>query len=275
MSTPPSEQPPPQNKSRKKRPVEDVSFEDLLAAHKSERKPGELPAEGIVLIGVDVEFQRRMAEGIGRPLPPAADFGAAIVGAPDISAPIAPQSAAPNNDALNTGAPNFTEPEFDLRDLLTRGTRSSYPVHPVSRIEDAFTSAERDLLRWLWERGRPVPAKQEIRLVTGSNGEGARRLAVQAGLIYNTFKNLSRALSTKFAIDIVKPEKNLPAIYVVYDNQAILERQRQAGFTGAVRKNGGGRDLVNATAQPASRRPDLSVEELGIIIGAPIFSAHN
>src|SRR5262249_10143715 len=58
--------------------------------------------------------------------------------------------------APNSGARHFDEPEFDLRDLLIRRTSTkSYVVHSVSRIEDVFTSAERDLLKWLWERGRP------------------------------------------------------------------------------------------------------------------------
>src|SRR5689334_9162228 len=70
MSTPPSRQSPPPNKPRKKRPAEEVSFEDLLAAHTTERRPGQLPAEGVVLIGVDVELQRRMAENLPRPSPP-------------------------------------------------------------------------------------------------------------------------------------------------------------------------------------------------------------
>jgi hypothetical protein len=319
MSTPPSSaQSPPHNKPRKKRSADVVSFEDLLAAHKTERGPGQLPAEGVVLIGVDLELQRRMAERIRLPAPgeiARAEPLAPNIGAPSIAAPptintnigapkidaaagpapdntlpapdfaseyryegscrttgTATQSdmGAPISSAPNFDAPNFTEPAFDLRDLLIRRTATkSYAVHSVSRIEDVFTSAERDLLRWLWERGRPVPMTPRLRLVTGPNGEGARRLAVQAGLIYNTFKNLTHALSTKFALDIVKPERNLPTIYAVYHYSAILERQRQAGFTGAVHKNGGGRELVNAQAQPALRRPDLTVEELERIIGAP------
>jgi len=143
----------------------------------------------------------------------------------------------------------------------------------VSRIEDVFTSAERDLLRWLWEKGRPIPTTPKIRLVIGSNGEGARRLSAQAGLIYNTFKNLTRSLAAKLAVDIVKPEKNLPAIYAVYHYSAILERQRQADFTGVIHKNGGGRELVGADGQPAPKRPDLAVEELEIALGAPKFGA--
>jgi hypothetical protein len=306
----------------------------LLAAHKTERGPGQLPAEGVVLIGVDVELQRRMAEGIGLPafgpeklISPGAPYNsAANIGAPEFdhgsvqseidaasyfhapdneapncSAPAinrasastfpaeqiegihmiaeaadierapgidAPDSGAPKFDALCFGAPEFDAPEF-VRDLLIRraGTKS-YTVHPILRIKDILTSAERDLLRWLWEKGRAVPVTARMRLVTGPNGEGARRLATQAGLIYNTFKNLTRALSTKFALDIVKPERNLPAIYAVYDDASILERQRQAGFTGVVRKNGGGRELVNAEARPAPRRRDLRVKELEQILGA-------
>src|SRR3954451_12826414 len=93
MSTPPSEQPPAQNKPRKKRPVDVVSFEDLLAAHKTERGPGQLPAEGVVLIGVDFELQRRMAERIGFPAPT--------------------ESVGHESKAPNYGAPSFSAPPFN------------------------------------------------------------------------------------------------------------------------------------------------------------------
>ena len=98
-------------------------------------------------------------------------------------------------------------------------------------------------------------------------------MAAQAGLIYNTFKNLTRALSTKLALDIVKPEKNLPTVYAVYDSAAILDRQRQAGLTGVIHKNGGARELLTAQGQPAVRRADLNVEQLTRNIGAPMFGA--
>ena len=269
----------------------------------------------MVLIGVDLELQRRMAEGIVLPGAPKfnapditapesaalenaapaieeAPAGVINVGAPEITEPNvsapeielpdgaynndAPKFSAPEADAQESDEADFGAPDFDLSDLLVRRSGAkTYTIRAVSRIEDVFTSAERDLLRWLWERGRPIPVTPMIRLVTGPNGEGARRLAVQAGLIYNTFKNLSRALSTKLALDIVKPERNLPAVYAVYHYSAILERQRQAGFTGAIHKNGGGRDLVNAEAQPAGRRPDLTVKELEQILGAQKFGAPN
>ena len=274
-----------------------------------------MPAEGVVLIGVDLELQRRMAEriafqpsaapsdacaepNIGAPKTGARSVESEldpyeiITGAPNFSAP--PPFSGPDISAsssveapttrvshetietrhtthqpVNDREPKIGAPEFNLRDLLTRRTPTkTYTVHPVSRIEDVFTSAERDLLRWLWEKGRPVPMTPRIRLVTGSNGEGARRLAAQAGVIYNTFKNLTRSLATKFALDIVKPEKNLPAIYAVYHYSAILERQRQAGFTGTVHKNGGGRELVNAQGQPAPSRPDLTVDDLEEFLSA-------
>jgi len=157
--------------------------------------------------------------------------------------------------------------------LIRRRTPNTPIIYPVSRIEDAFSPAERDLLRWLWEKGLPVPSIQTLRLATGPNGEGARRMATQAGLIYNTFKNLTRALSTKLALDIVKPEKNLPTIYAVYQASTILERQRKAGFTAVLHKNGGGRPLVDAQARPAPRRPDLTVDQLKKLISASNFSA--
>ena len=297
----------------------------MLAAHKTEHEPGQLPREGVVLIGVDLELQRRMAEGLGvsvfreagrkisapnfstptdqQPQQPfsealsteAPEIGAPNCGAAKISAPIigdalltptteslppndseinsAPNFSAPYLDATHIGALKSGAPNFDFRDLLVRHPSAKVPtVRPVSRIEDVFTPAERDLLQWLWENGRPVRIKPTVRVVVGPNGEGARRLAAQAGLIYNTFKNLSRALASKFALDIVKPEGNLPAIYAVYDTSVILERQRQAGFTGVVHKNGGRRELVNGQALPAPpRRPDLTVAELEQIIGAPKF----
>src|SRR5262249_49919528 len=56
-----------QNKPRKKRSAEVVTFEDLLAAHETERGPGQLPPEGVVLIGVDLELQRRITERMGLP----------------------------------------------------------------------------------------------------------------------------------------------------------------------------------------------------------------
>jgi hypothetical protein len=264
----------------------------------------------VVLIGVDLELQRRMAEGIGLPGPhnptstePSAqnseppnfsahtlqpqespflsNIGAPITGAPCSSAPEidglrydstaglvgAPELCSSFNSALEISAPELGEPDFNVRGLLIRHSGAkSYTVRPVSRMEDAFSSAERELLRWLWERGRPVPVLPRIRLVTGPNGEGARRLATQAGLIYNTFKNLTRSLSAKFALDIVKPEKNLPTIYAVYEDSAILVRQRERDFTRVVHKNGGGRELVNAQSEPARRRPDLTVEQLEQII---------
>lgn len=259
------------------------------------------------MIGVDLELQRRIAEGIGLPSPqqPApAELSAQIseephFGAPELqAAPRADENigalktaasrsgapeiasatfneqpdSAPEIQPVPIEAPNFSAPEFDIRSLLVRpSSAKNYTVRLVARMEDAFSSAERELLRWLWERGRPIPVSPRIRLVTGPNGEGARRLATQAGLIYNTFKNLTRSLSAKFALDIVKPEKNLPAIYAVYEDSAILERQRERDFTRVMHKNGGGRELVNAQAQPARRRPDLTVEELEQIIRAPKF----
>src|SRR6185503_11779946 len=100
--------------------------------------------------------------------------------------------------------------------LVRRSPTKTYTIRLVSRMEDAFTAAERELFRWLWDHSRAIPLTQRLRLMTGPDGEGARRLATQAGLIYNTFKNLTRALSTKLALDIVKPERNLPTIYAIF-----------------------------------------------------------
>src|SRR5579871_2870120 len=62
---PSAESPISQNKSqRKRRQAEVVSFEDLLAAHQTDRESGKLPPEGVVLIGVDTELQLRMRAGL-------------------------------------------------------------------------------------------------------------------------------------------------------------------------------------------------------------------
>jgi hypothetical protein len=276
MSAPPS--PPHRNKPRKKRPVDVVSFEELLAAHTTKRQPGQLPPEGVVLIGVDVELQKRIAERIGgapkipEPSSSRENNDALNVSAPENSSvapkPPAFSSVGPEPAAPDVGALNLDAPNFNLRALIGRPGKKAYTVHPISRIEDILSPAERDLLRWLWEKGTPMLASERIRVVIGSNGEGARRLATQAGLIYNTFKNLTRALSTKFALDIVKPDKNRPTVYAIYDHAAILERQRQAGFSAVVHKNGGGRELIDSQTHPAPRRPDLTVDELEEIITA-------
>src|SRR5450755_3152198 len=88
MSTPPSAQSPPQSKLRKKRSVDVVSFEELLAAHKTDRGPGQLPAEGVVLIGVDLELQRRMAQGRAFSVLQQPEADLAQSGAPSFSAPM-------------------------------------------------------------------------------------------------------------------------------------------------------------------------------------------
>src|SRR5215469_14544369 len=108
MSAPPS--PPLRNKPRKKRPVDVVSFEDLLAAHTTERQPGQLPPEGVVLIGVDVELQRRMAERIAPP-----DSGAPNNDALSLSSSSLPETStnigAPKIDIDIAPSQNFTAPE--------------------------------------------------------------------------------------------------------------------------------------------------------------------
>jgi hypothetical protein len=92
-------------------------------------------------------------------------------------------------------------------------------------------------------------------------------MAAQAGLVWNTFRNYTRALSTKFAIDIVRPAGNTPRLYVIWHYSAILERIRKAGFTGVVHKSGGGRELVDDESRPAQGRGDLSVQELKLMFG--------
>jgi hypothetical protein len=310
---PSAESPISQNKSqRKRRQAEVVSFEDLLAAHQTDRESGKLPPEGVVLIGVDTEFQLRMRAGLpdiaGVPKNSAANFGSPnfataeavvaestldttslnrdtqhkvvnpptlVLAADDLNneQPI-PHLGEPKSDVPNFGEPNFgtsdsvdseIEPDsgFDIESLIQRRTaKKTYTVQPASRVEVILSAGELTLLRWYWEKGTPVPNCPMARLVTGANGEGSRRMAAQAGLVWNTFRNYTRALSTKYAIDIVKPDGNTPRLYIVWHFSAILERVRKAGLTGVVRKNGGGRELVDAQSRPAPPREDLTVVEL-------------
>src|ERR1051326_559627 len=138
MSTPPSAQPPPQNKPRKKRSADVVSFEDLLAAHRTERGPGELPPEGVVLIGVDLELQRRMAERIGLSAPAGVVSG---VGAPKNSAPTFEHL---EDRRLNSSAPNFVAPPMrrvPLTDVQEEQEHIAIVAPPPAAIEPA--SADR------------------------------------------------------------------------------------------------------------------------------------
>src|SRR5262249_572167 len=154
-------------------------FEDLLAAHRTEREPGQLPPEGVVLIGVDLELQRRMAQRLGAPLSGAPSLDAPLHNAPIDDAPEAcalppaptdpldlrgspnnigapyfavAESPAPNNgeerhpagpphsEAPDLGAPHFSAPDFDWRKLVSRRPiPRAYTVRPVSRIEDICT----------------------------------------------------------------------------------------------------------------------------------------
>jgi hypothetical protein len=62
----------PSRSQRKRRQAEVVSFDDLIAAHQTDRESGKLPPEGVVLIGVDTEFQMRMRAGFPASLEPEA-----------------------------------------------------------------------------------------------------------------------------------------------------------------------------------------------------------
>jgi hypothetical protein len=316
---PSAESPILQNKSqRKRRQAEVVSFEDLLAAHQTDRESGKLPPEGVVLIGVDTELQLRMRAGLrdiatvsknsvpnfGSP-----NFGTAeavvtestldttrlntdtqdkAVDPPPLdqasddlnSEQPSPDLRVPNLGMPNFGSPNFdslasldsevseTDSGFDIESLIQRRTgKKTYTVQPASRVEVILSAGELTLLRWYWEKGTPVPSCPMARLVTGANGEGSRRMAAQAGLVWNTFRNYTRALSTKYAIDIVKPDGNIPRLYIVWHFSAILERVRKAGLTGVIRKNGGGRELVDAQSRPAPPREDLTVVDLRRLFG--------
>lgn len=168
------------------------------------------------------------------------------------------------------GAPEFGEAEeFDIETLVQRRTgKKTYSIHPPTRIEVILSAGELGLLRWYWESGRPIPGHPHARLVSGQNGEGSRRMAAQSGLVWNTFRNYTRSLSTKYAIDIVRPASNIPRLYVVWHYTAILERLRSAGLTGVMRKNGGCRQLIDDQMRPAPQRADLTVSDLKRMFGA-------
>lgn len=185
-----------------------------------------------------------------------------------------PPTGVPHFGESNFAGPDFGESqfgeteEFDIESLVQRRTgKKTYSIQPPTRIEVILSAGEFSLLRWYWENGRPIPGHPHARLVSGQNGEGSRRMAAQAGLVWNTFRNYTRSLSTKYAIDIVRPESNIPRLYVVWHYTAILERLRSAGLTGVMRKNGGCRQLVDDQVRPAPQRADLTVSDLKRMFG--------
>jgi predicted transcriptional regulator len=190
---------------------------------------------------------------------------------------ITAQSTAPELNAFKSCAANPTAVEFaalvsdaldlesDLLDdsaLGRRTGRRTFNVQPATRIETIFSPSELKVLNWMWSRGRAVDRVSMARLVTASNGEGMRRLAIHFGVAYTTFRKLIRSLSTKLAVEIVKQETTHPAIYLVYHYSAILERLRQAGLTGVIHKGSNAWVLVNADSQPAPAQPELTLQEL-------------
>ena len=192
-----------------------------------------------------------------QPIDEMPQFGVPNLSAPDFSGP------------YFDGHENTPEEELDIESLVQRRTgKKTYSIQAPSRIELIMSAGELGLLRWYWENGRPIPGHPEARLVAGQNGEGSRRMATQAGLVWNTFRNYTRSLSTKHAIDIVRPESNIPRLYVVWHYSAILERLRTAGLTGVMRKNGGCRQLVDDQMRPAPQRPDLTVADLKRMFGS-------
>lgn len=186
---------------------------------------------------------------------------------PSASEITALQSHAVKTTAVQVAAlePNAIDLESDLLDERALGRRTgrrTFNVQPATRIETIFSPSEMKVLNWMWSRGRAVDRVSMARLVTASNGEGMRRLAVHFGVAYTTFRNLVRSLSTKLAVEIVKQETTHPAIYLVYHYSAILERLRQAGLIGIIHKGSNAWVLVDADSQPAPAQPELTLQEL-------------
>jgi len=175
-----------------------------------------------------------------------------------------------NSTAFNPSAVELTATDLGTLDIgfldesaLGRRTgRRTFNVQPATRIETIFSPSELKVLNWMWSRGRAVDRVSMARLVTASNGEGMRRLAIHFGVAYTTFRNLVRSLSTKLAVEIVKQETTHPAIYLVYHYSAILQRLRRAGLTGVVHKGSNAWVLVDANTQPAAAQPELTLQEL-------------
>jgi hypothetical protein len=224
--------------------------------------------------------------------PPAVESGAADSNAPDLTAlnleatfnqraraltpdlP-APELTARDSPPIDSAAVQLTAAESDALDLHIfepglldeislgrRAGRRTFNVHAATRIETIFSPSELKVLNWMWSRGRAIDQVSMARLVTASNGEGMRRLAIHFGVAYTTFRNLVRSLSTKLAVEIVKQETTHPAIYLVYHYSAILDRLRQAGLTGVIHKGSNAWVLVDADSQPAPAQPELTLHEL-------------
>lgn len=185
------------------------------------------------------------------------------------------ESNASELKAVTSTSVEFTAVESDTLDLAAfalglldesalgrRTGRRTFNVQPAARIEAIFSPSELKVLNWMWSRGRAVDGVSMARLVTASNGEGMRRLAIHFGVAYTTFRNLVRSLSTKLAVEIVKQETTHPAIYLIYHYSAILERLRRAGLTGVIHKGSNAWVLIDADSQPAPAQPELTLQEL-------------
>ena len=177
----------------------------------------------------------------------------------------APTATALEVSAVESHALDLAVLEVGLLDESALGRRTgrrTFNVQPATRIETIFSPSELKVLNWMWSRGRAIDRVSMARLVTASNGEGMRRLAIHFGVAYTTFRNLVRSLSTKLAVEIVKQETTHPAIYLVYHYSAILERLRRAGLTGVIHKGSNAWVLVDANSQPAAAQPELTLQEV-------------
>ena len=187
------------------------------------------------------------------------------------------------SDAPNFDAPQFSglsdDTGFDLHGIAyARSGQRSYQIQAATRIQDSFTSQEYRILEFLWHRAREVPGIRSLRLAGGGSKNGARILAAQAGIAYSTFQLLTKNIRDKFGLEIIQPGGNFCKLYAVYHFSVILSQQKKAGYGYFIKQNGGGRVLVNAEGERCPGRPNLTVEQLKVVIdalkiGAPTFNA--
>jgi hypothetical protein len=254
----------------------------MVAEHSRPRKPGELPKEGVAMVGVDLDQQslyRTVAARLGLETAGAAYHGAPTAGAPTLSPLIVPAAAVPAQGpnieplpcrdatasatllgAPPVGAPVVNETPFDLNALAFSRNKPAYKVIPSVLAQDALLPNEEKLLEHLYRHGKTISTAARL-----YRNAGERTIAKELDLQYFSVQTLLRTLRDKFCLEICNPGKNRPKLFLVYSWQAILEHRRKSGYTFYIRKNGG-RILVSASGDPAPLRPDLDLDELQRLI---------
>lgn len=244
-------------KSRAKRHAETVSFDEIVAVHQTQRVAGQLPREGVALLGVDTEFQRRLG------IVGAVEAGAPVIGAPVESAPAVGTVDAvgkPGTDAPVVGAPVTGLPITDAPAFK----RPSVPKR-WRFCEDGHTLGEEKLYRTMYRLGHGSDGADKMLAI------GERPLAEEAGLSVSNVSIFLTTLVAKLAIENRgRLDKNRGTLFLVRSPENVLAARTAAGLTHIVKK---GRSvlLTNTQGVPVVGAPIKGASVTGAPVpGAPV-----